>query len=75
MVYVQYFQKSAISNDLVSACGDRSVVILDGRNNLETMQNDARQFNGYRRPHYPAFQIMRGESFSRSSPITSIILD
>jgi hypothetical protein len=31
MVYVQYFHKGVISGNDIPACGDRAVVILDGR--------------------------------------------
>lgn len=72
MVYVQYFDKSAISEKLIPACGDRAVFILDGRNGLWTMIDDAIKANGVRRPVYKAFQIWKGESFSKSKPITKI---
>ena len=32
MIYVQFYQRSALNpDDIIEACGDRSVVILDGR--------------------------------------------
>ena len=73
MLFVHYFDESCISEKLIPACGDRSVVILDSRNNLATMKSDAVNFNGVRRPFYKAFQIFKGETFTRSSPITEII--
>lgn len=73
MYYVQYFEKGMVTGKLIEACGDRAVFILDGRNNLKTMINDAIRFNGYRRPVYKAFQIFKGQSFTRSKPITDII--
>ena len=84
MVYVEYYNEVTPTNwqglqdfdytpKLVEACGDRSVVVLDGRNSLETMHNDARVFNGVRRPTYAAYRLMKGESFTRSSPISNII--
>lgn len=45
MYYVQYYDKRG--NDYVEACGDRSILILDGRNNLETMCKDAEDHNGF----------------------------
>ena len=72
MVYVQYFTKSAISSELIQACGDRSVVILDGRQALCVQREQARNFNGFRRPVYLAYQIFKGETFSRSEPLTEI---
>ena len=62
--YVQYLDYSPISGKLIEPCGDRSVFILDGRNNIETMINDAIQANGFRRPKYPHFKIMRGDFHS-----------
>lgn len=59
--YVQYLDYSPVSGELYEPCGDRAVVILDGRNNLSTWIDDARRYNGYRRPKYPAFRIMRGD--------------
>jgi hypothetical protein len=71
MRYVQYFDDR--DGELVEPCGDRSVVILDGRNSLETSIDDAIKFNGFHRPTYDAFQIRQGEVFSRSSAMTEII--
>ena len=73
MIYVQYFEKSAISNELIHACGDRAVVILDGRETMTTHKTDAIAMNGVRRPVYQAFQIFKGDAFSRSEPLTRII--
>jgi len=71
MRYVQYYQKQ--DGELVEACGDRSVVILDGRNSIETSKQDAVNFNSYHRPKYGAFQIRQGNGFTRSRAITNII--
>lgn len=73
MVYVQYMSRSVTTGELIAALGDRAVVILDGRNSLETMKHDAVQFNGYRRPVYEAYRIYKGDSFSRSAPVTGVI--
>lgn len=37
MIYAQFFQKSAISDEIIEACGDRSVVIIDARLKRETI--------------------------------------
>lgn len=58
MVYIQYYQTGVAHKwndhtaDLIEVCGDRGVVQLDGRNSLETMHNDATEFNGHHRPIY-----------------------
>lgn len=73
MYFIQYYQQGVKTGKLIPACGDRSVVILDGRNNLATMQYDARRFNGYRRPVYDAYQIFRGNALTRALPVTEVI--
>jgi hypothetical protein len=73
MVFVQYFCRGLVSGELTPVCGDRAVVVLDGRQSLETWKNDATVFNGYRRPTYDAYQIFKGRNFSDCKPITSII--
>lgn len=72
MVFVQYYDID-LAGKLSECCGDRAVVVLDGRNSLETMHKDAKAFNGVNRPEYKAYRIYKGESFSRSNPITNII--
>ena len=73
MVYVQYFHKGVVSGQDIPACGDRAVVVLDGRQTMSTWHQDAVKFNGYRRPAYTAYQLMSGESFTRSEPISSVL--
>jgi hypothetical protein len=80
MRYVQYLDHAAkgpwndYADKLIEACGDRSVVILDGRNGLSVSIADAHASNGVRRRHYPAFRIYQGPSELRSDPITDVIL-
>lgn len=59
--YVQYLDYSPVSGKLYEPCGDRAVLALDGRNCLDTMIQDAKDYNGFRRPQYPHFNIMRGD--------------
>lgn len=74
MVYAQYFNYGVISKELIEACGDRSVVILDGRQNEYTWHIDAVECNGFRRPKYPAYQLWRGRNFSDSQPISKVVI-
>ena len=72
MYFVQYYQRGLISGDLIEACGDRAVVVLDGRRALETLRRHAREENGHRRPRYEAFRLYKGRNFLDSAPITEI---
>jgi hypothetical protein len=71
MRYVQYYNN--IDGKMREVCGDRGIIILDGRNSLRTSIKDAVKFNGYRRPIYDAFKIYGGESIMRSNSITNLI--
>lgn len=74
MRYIQYFQHSVVDNTkLVETCGDRGVVILDGRYRISRAIEEGFECNGVRRPIYPAFQIFEGDSFTRSKAVTPII--
>jgi len=73
MYYVEYGEVKK-DGEFISACGDRAVFILDGRNSMSTWNEDAVVNNGVRRPHYQAYRICQGESFTRSKPITGTIL-
>ena len=66
MRYIQFYQWGALSGLLIPACGDRSVIILDGRERLETGHKTA-IIEGQKRG-YPGFNIWEGESFTRSKP-------
>jgi hypothetical protein len=68
--FIQYFDYSPVTGNLYEPCGDRAVVILDGRNSLETWIKDGHNFNGLRRPKYPHFKVMLGD-FRNSKEIYS----
>ena len=71
MHYIQFYQPSAINPaDLIEACGDRSVVILDGRLSRFHMGQIAQ--TECERRKYAAWRIFRGESFTRSLPISQL---
>lgn len=74
MRYIQYFEPSAMDNTkLIEACGDRAVLIIDGRYRISRCIEEAIINNGHRRPKYDAFQIFEGASILRSKPVTDII--
>lgn len=71
MVWAEY---GSIVNDLfIPACGDRSVIILDGRCKLDTLIDTAIIHNGNRRPVYEAVQLFKGPRFTESKPLTKPI--
>ena len=59
MTFVQYYDRD-LAGKLVPAIGDRGVLVLDGRNRLGTMMEDAVRYNGKRRPVYKAYSICKG---------------
>jgi hypothetical protein len=59
--YIQYLDYSPVTGALYEPCGDRAVVELDGRQSLSTWIQDGYDFNGFRRPKYPHFKVMRGD--------------
>lgn len=67
--YVQYYEKR--DGEFIAPCGDRCVLILDGRNSLITMHQDAVKNNGVRRPLYNAYRLYKG-SFRESVPISTM---
>ena len=68
--FAQFFQHSALDkNKIIEACGDRSVIVLDGRISKETMREIAAE--ECRRRRYVAWQIHSGD-FRESKPISHI---
>jgi len=61
--YVQYYHKGVLTDELIPACGDRAVLILDGRHNLQTLKAEAATMT---RPEYAGFQIIKGELTGRN---------
>lgn len=71
MYYAQFFQRSAIDALVtIEACGDRSVIILDGRCTKQWMGETAATECAKR--GYVAWQIFKGEAFTRSAPISQV---
>ena len=70
MLYAQFFHKSAVGPELVEACGDRAVIVLDARERSDTHDTIARQECAKR--GYLAFQLNRGDTFTRSVPVSGI---
>jgi hypothetical protein len=72
-LWVQFYQEAAVTEGaMVPACGDRGVVILDGRWSNERAVEEARAAaRDGRRPQYPAFRVYRGPRF----PLARLIYD
>jgi hypothetical protein len=70
-LHVQFFTRSAIEpTKLVEACGDRSVIVYDGRLALRDVTADAR--TECHKRGYLAFVLRRGDSFTNSRNICSL---
>lgn len=65
MRFVTFYQPSVLdASKLIEACGDRAVVVLDGRNNADTHHDIAKRECIKR--GYVAYQRHIGESFTRA---------
>lgn len=71
MYFASFYQPSAIDpNQLIEACGDRAVIILDGREHAATHH----QISAIecRKRGYKAYQLHKGESFTRVSKSSTL---
>ena len=70
MIYAQFYRPAYFhvsgQDKLVEAVGDRSVIIIDGRLNPETMRRIA--ISECVKRGFTAWQIFKGDSFTRSHP-------
>ena len=65
MIYAQFYTKSAIDPDrIIEACGDRAVIILDGRNSRSTHNAVAR--DECKKRGYIGYTIHKGDGFGES---------
>jgi len=74
MYYVQFFQRAVWpegTKKIIEASGDRSVIILDGRESKNTMHGFAESECNKR--GFIGWQLFKGESFTRSIPISELI--
>lgn len=73
MIYAQFWHRGT-TGKLIPACGSDSILHLDGRLN-ETSRHD-RALNLMAQPFYArkfeAFTIHKGESYSRSRPLSKL---
>lgn len=71
MIFVQFYTKGVYTDSLIEAVGDRSVIILDGRNSRETHHDIAAE--ECRKRKYLAYQIRTGKLSSGGTPVTKIV--
>jgi len=71
MYFTQFYQKSATSDKTIEACGDRAVIILDGREQAGTHHSISR-YECVRRG-YTHYSVHTGSAFSRSRRISDIV--
>lgn len=76
MYFASFYQHPVNHGQLdlspIEACGDRSVIILDGRNTIPTMHDIAERVA--RKRGYVGFTISRGDSFTRAAVIRKLHL-
>ena len=69
MIYAQFYHYS-LSENLVEACGDRAVVIIDARLKPRTIGEIAA--DECKKRGYIAWAIFKGESFTNSVRVSSV---
>lgn len=70
MYFAEFYTRGVRTENLIPACGDRSVYILDGRNSRGTQIQDALQWG--RQHGFEAFKICKGDSFTRAHPVSAM---
>lgn len=71
MYFAEFYTKGVRSGKLIPACGDRAVLILDGRESRDKQIQAAMQWG--KQHHFDAFQICRGPSFASGSAISPML--
>lgn len=71
MIYAQFYMRST-TGKLIEACGDRSVVILDGR--CAELRLRAWADDDCRKRGYAAWQLKSGEAFTRSRDFSELVV-
>jgi hypothetical protein len=69
MIYAQFYHYG-LSGNLVEACGDRSVVIIDARLKPRTIGEIAA--DECKKRGYVAWAIFKGESFTNSVRVSNV---
>ena len=67
MYFAEFYIKSAISEEIVEACGDRSILILDGRESFSKQREYCKDW--CERYGFVGFSLHKGEYFSGNTCI------
>ena len=70
MIFAQFYQKGT-TGKLIEACGDRAVIVLDGRKTL--LRNKAIAAENCLARHYIGYRLYQGETFTRCTPVTEYV--
>lgn len=71
MIFAQFYQKGVVTGKLIEACGDRAVIILDGRRSLRF--NTAVAAENCAARGYIGYTLFQGDSFTRCTAVSSYI--
>jgi len=70
MYFAEFYTRGVQTGELIPACGDRSVYVLDGRNCSRTWIRDSLRWG---RTHgFEAFVICSGPSFTNARKVSAM---
>ena len=73
-IWAEYLDINPITGKLYNPVGDRSIVMLDARFNINKLIKMAVEENGHSRPKYHSVQIMKANHFREQGvPVTEVI--
>jgi hypothetical protein len=70
MYFAQFYHRGVVTGELIEACGDRAVIVLDGRINYRRMGEVAE--HECTRRGYVAWRVFKGEAFTRCTPVSPL---
>lgn len=69
-IYAEFYRQAA-DGSLIAACGDRSIIKLDGRSRQATLETIAE--TECRKRGYIGWQLIAGHALRSATPITRIV--
>lgn len=70
MYFAEFYNRT--ESGFAEACGDRSVLILDGRESARRHHSHAKEWGG--KHGFGAYKLCKGETFTRASVCTGLQL-